>query len=305
MQKLLFSLIILSGIVFFQSCQQEIVDPNASTSGVNGNFRAKIDGVQWVANAATGANRLNGLISITGRSNDRKYITITLTDSGVHNYTLDDMSFNAAAYIDSTLANPISFTTNQGLNPGDAGGTVRITTIDTVNKRISGTFSFKVFRQQDGLQRTMTEGSFTNLAYATTLPPANATDTFNVKIGGTAWLPVSITGVKTPAVGPLPATIAIVANNATATKTVGLIMPATITPGTYTLDFFGGTYIGQYNPDTDPAHSQASTTGTLTILSHNTTTKRIRGTFAFHAETIVPPTLSTELTEGFFAVTYQ
>ncbi len=305
MQKLFYSLLVVSGLLLLNACQKEIDFSTSNPGAVTGNFRAKIDGNQWVANSAASANRMNGFISILGRSTDRKYLQITLTDSGVHNYTLDDMSMNAASYIDSSLPSPINLTSNQGVNPGDAGGTVRITSIDTVNKKISGTFSFKVFRQTDGLQRTMTEGSFTNLAYATTLPPASSSDTFRVKIAGTSWIPQSVVGVKTPAVGPLPAMIAIIANNATATKSVGVSMPATITPGTYVLDFFSGTHIGQYNPDSDPSHSQASTSGELIILSHNTTTKRIRGTFRFHAEELLNPTAFTEITEGYFAVTYQ
>jgi Family of unknown function (DUF6252) len=306
MQKLLSALLLFGTVLFFASCQEEIVDPNNTNTGaVTGNFKAKINGTQWVANSIAGASRFSGLINLTGRSSDGKLITITLTDSGVHNYTLDDMSFNVAAYTDSTLADPSAFTTNQGVNPGEAGGTVSITSIDTANKRMSGVFSFKVFRQADSLQRTMTEGSFTNISYATSLPPSNATDTFRVKIAGTMWVPPTIAGVKTPAIPPMPAQIMITGTTATATKSVGLFMPADITPGSYTLDFWGLQYIGQYNPDTDPNNSQASMSGTLTIISHNTTTKRIRGTFNFHAEALLNPLISTELTEGYFSITYQ
>jgi hypothetical protein len=45
-------------------------------------------------------------------------------------------------------------------------------------------------------------------------------------------------------------------------------------------------------------------TGTLTILSNNTTTRRIRGNFNFHAEALLNPLLNTELTEGYFSVSY-
>lgn len=303
MQKLFLSLLIIAGLLVVQSCQKEI--DFGTGAAVTGNFKAKINGSQWVANSIASGNRMNGLISLTGRSTDRKYITITLTDSGVHNYTLNNSTLNAAAYIDSSLTNPTALTTNQGVIPGEAGGSVRILSIDTVNKKISGIFSFKVFRQSDSLQRTMTEGSFTNLSYATTLPPASATDTFNVKIAGTLWTPQSINAIKTPAVPPLPSTIAIVANDASATKSVGLVMPSGITAGTYTLDFFGGTHIGTYNPNSNPSSSQASTSGELIILSHNISTKRIRGTFRFHAQELLNPLAFTELTEGFFAVTYQ
>lgn len=305
---LFYSILILTGVIFFIGCQKEvdpsiIANPN-NPNPVSGNFKAKIDGVQWVANSGAGGYRMLGLISLTGRSTDRKYLSITLTDSGVHNYTLDDMSMNAASYIDSSLPNAVNFTTNQGINPGDAGGVVNVTSIDAVNKTISGTFSFRVFRQMDGAQRTFTEGSFTNIPYATSLPPGAATDTFKVKIAGTLWVPPTVLGSKTPAVPPLTSQIVVTGTSADGTKSVGMFMPADITPGNYTLDLFGATYIGLYNPDTDPNHSQGSMSGTLTILSHNTTTRRIRGNFSFHAEAILNPLLNTELTEGYFSVNY-
>ena len=303
----LYGLIVLTGVIVFSSCQKE-VDPsiieNNNPPLVTGNLKAKIDGTQWVANSAEGASRMLGLINISGRSTDRKYLTITLTDSGVHNYTLDNMSMNAAAYIDSSLPNAMNFTTNQGINPGDAGGFVNITSIDVTNKRISGTFAFRVFRQMDGAQRTLTEGSFTNIPYSTTLPPGASTDTFRVKIAGTLWVPPSVFGSKTPAVPPLVSQIAITGTSADGTKSVGMFMPEGITPGSYTFDLFGGTYLGLYNPDTDPNHSQGAMSGTLTIISHNTTTRRIRGNFNFHAEALLNPLLNTELTEGYFSVTY-
>ena len=303
----LHSLIVLTAVIVFSSCQKE-VDPsiidNNNPPLVSGNLKAKIDGTQWVANSAEGASRMLGLISIGGRSTDRKYLTITLTDSGVHNYTLDNNSMNAAAYIDSSLTNAINFTTNQGINPGDAGGFVNITSIDVANKRISGTFAFRVFRQMDGAQRELTEGSFTNLLYSTSLPPGNATDTFRVKIAGTLWVPPSVFGSKTPVAPPLVPQIAVTGTSADGTKSVGMFMPADITPGNYTFDLFGGIYLGLYNPDTDPNHSQGAMSGTLTILSHNRTTRRIRGNFNFHAEALLNPLLNTELTEGYFSVTY-
>ena len=304
---LLYGFMVLTGISVFSSCQKEvdpsiIANPNLPTT--TGNLKAKIDGTQWVANSAESASRMLGLINIGGRSTDRKYLTITLTDSGVHNYTLDNNSMNAAAYVDSSLSNVFSFTTNQGINPGDAGGFVNITSIDVANKRISGTFSFRVFRQMDGAQRTLTEGSFTNLPYTTTLPPGNATDTFKVKIAGTLWVPPTVLASKTPAAPPLIPQIAITGTSADGTKAVGMFMPADITPGTYTFDLFGGIYVALYNPDTDPSHSQGSMSGSLTILSHNTTTRRIRGNFNFHAEALLNPLLNTELTEGYFSVSY-
>src|SRR4030095_52365 len=100
-EKIFYGLVALMGVVTFNSCQKE-VDPsilgNTNNPPPAGNFRAKIDGVQWVANSAACASRMLGFINITGRSTDKKYLSITLKDSGVHNYTLDQNSFNAASY---------------------------------------------------------------------------------------------------------------------------------------------------------------------------------------------------------------
>jgi hypothetical protein len=308
-RKIFYSLITLSAVVTFSSCQKE-VDPSIlgntnNPNPVTGNFKAKIDGTQWVANSGAGGFRMLGYISLTGRSTDKKYLSITLTDSGVHNYTLDANSMNAASYIDSNLGNPMNFTTNQGTNPGQAGGIVNVTAIDAVNKTITGTFSFRVYRQMDGAQRTFTEGSFTNIPYATSLPPGSANDTFRVKIAGTLWTPPTVFASKTPALPPqLLPQITVTGTSADGTKSVGMFMPENIVPGNYTFDLFGGVYLALYNPDTDPNHSQGAMSGTLTILSHNTATRRIRGNFNFHAEALLNPLLFTELTEGYFAVTY-
>jgi hypothetical protein len=301
------ALLAISGLLLFASCQKEVNfnsrENDNNTNPVTGDFKAKIDGSQWLANKVAGASRMGGLINVTGLSNDKRIITMTLEDNGVGSYTLDDIQMNVGALLDSNETNPIAFATNQSSNPAQAGGTVNITAIDEANKKISGNFSFKVFRAFDNTGHTITEGSFSNLTYATTMPPASATDTFRVKIAGTSWTPASITGIKVTL--PQFSSLSINATDAVGSKSVGLTMPPDITPGTYTLDFFGMTYIGQYNPDNDPNHSQGSTSGTLTILEHNTGTKRIRGNFNFRAESIANPAINSMLTEGYFSVKYQ
>src|SRR5688572_33445874 len=102
-KKIFYSTLTILVVITFNSCQRE-VDPSIlgnTNNPATGNFKAKIDGVQWVANSAAGASRMLGLINISGRSTDRRYVSITLTDSGVHNYTLNANSMNAAAYVDS------------------------------------------------------------------------------------------------------------------------------------------------------------------------------------------------------------
>src|SRR5204863_2298494 len=115
-------------------------------------------------------------------------------DSGVHTYTLDiNSATNAGAYSLNSTSN--AFTTNQGSTPAQSGGTLTISSIDTTNKKMTGTFSFKAYRSIDSMQKDITEGVFTNISYTTTLPPPSSTDTFRVQVDGTAFTATSLFGI--------------------------------------------------------------------------------------------------------------
>lgn len=296
------SLLFVATSLFIYSCQKEIdgdIEPTEPENPptVSGNLKAKIEGTQWVADKIEAASKFGGYINITGISKDKRMLVITLVDSGVHNYKLTDATTNAAALSDSSIASPLIFRTVEGQYPMQSGGQLNLTSIDTIKKTISGTFSFKVFNSDNIVTKAITEGTFTNLSYATAMQPASSTDTFRVKLNGTSWAPASIAGAT--ALGK----IGISATSSDATKTVGLALPANITPGTYKFELFG-TYLGQYNPDTDPLHTRTSVSGTLTILEHNTTTKRIRGNFSFRAEEPTNSANFTNVSEGYFSVKY-
>ena len=267
---------------------------------VTGDFRAKINGEQWVANKVAGASRMNGFISLTGLSSQGKQLVITLTDSGAKTYKLNANAMNFAAYVDSTDANRNPYTTVESDQDSLAGGTLTITSIDDVNKKISGTFSFRVYRSQDGKKANFTEGKFTNISYGTTLPPASAKDTFRVKLNGNALVGSSIIVINT--FGKINITFSDAGN----TKNVSLSLDEAVTVGNaYTWSGFGD-YMSIYNEGvTNPPVTYLGDGGNLTILEHNTTTKRIRGTFNFVANIFpipVPP--AKTFTEGYFSVKY-
>lgn len=283
------------------SCQKEFTLTGADSTRitqpvVTGSFTAKIDGVPFTANKVAAASRALNVIAITGQSTDGQSIVLRVADSGVHVYSLDINSVsNAGAY---TKDSSTAFLTNQGNNGNESGGTLSITSIDTANKTMSGTFSMKVYRSFDQAQKVITEGIFINISYVTQpLPPANATDTFRVKINGVQFPVYSITGIS--AFG----TINLVANDQSSTQTVGISMPATVTAGSYTFTPFALDYIGQYNIDSSYLMANS---GTLTIIEHNTTTKRIRGNFSFSAAEVPGiGTKTADLTAGYFSLTYQ
>lgn len=288
----------------FVSCQKELTDPSVTGtppgSGGTGSFRMKINGEQWIADRFAGASIMNGRIALTGISTTKKSFLISIEGTTAGTYDLLPAGDHAAALQDSTDANPlIGFTSNQGADTTQSGGRVVITKIDTVKKTISGTFTARLFRMIDNKTKIITEGVFENLPYTTTLPPASTTDTLRVKIDGVEWKPDNIAAV----VASITNQLAIVGNNAAGTKSVGITMPAAITAASYTFDFFGAQYIGQYN--VNASTFLVSESGTLTILEHNRTTKRIRGTFNFKAIDIGLGPTTAQLTEGYFSVKYQ
>ena len=61
-------------------------------------------------------------------------------------------------------------------------------------------------------------------------------------------------------------------------------------------------YFGLYM---DGTTSFGSESGTLKILEHNTTSKRIRGTFDFEAQEPTNASSTAKLTEGYFSIQYQ
>ena len=298
MRHLIFCCVAFGVIAFISSCQKEI---DWGTNSVSGNFKAKINDTSWVANKIATATRLGGFISLVGRSTDNKLLVITLTDSGVHRYTLGQTTINAAAYIDSNSSNPGTYTSNSADLPL-AGGEVNVTSIDTARKKISGTFSFNVFRPSDSSSVRFTEGVFTDITYSTTIPSAgNLPDTFHVKINGTLFNAATILASVPPA--PYNTTIGIAGGDSAFIKTVSLGVPSDITPGTYSIGLTGN-YIAVYKPDNDPNNLKLGALGSITILEHNVTTKRIRGNFNFTGTNILNPLDFVLLTEGYFAVTY-
>ncbi len=282
-------------VVCLCACQKEY-NPFEEENNLVGDFRAKINGVQWNANVG-GAQREDGDIIITGISADKKVLFMRMKDSGVHNYSFYSVTSmtntNAAGVVDSTLANVASFATNQ-FDTAAIYGNVNITSIDTVNKKMSGTFSYKAYRMLDSTMKTVTEGVFTNLSYTTEPPPPSGTDSFRVKIDGNPFSYNLLIGYK--GFGMIN-----IAASTGAAPSVGITVPDTVRVGTYPLGDFD--YVGLYNR-TDTTHLSADT-GSVTILEHNITTKRIRGNFHFLANkafTHQPP--NYQLTEGYFSVKY-
>lgn len=285
------------GSILFFSCQKELSsDEVTGGSDVRGTLRMKIDGTQWVANTAAGASIDFGLLSIYGISKDKKELFILLEGASTQTYSLDEKSLSVAALVDSTEADPYAYTTNQA-DITKAGGTVKLTSIDVAKRTVSGTFEFKMFRDFDNKQKVITEGVFENLSYAPVTPPGGSTDTLKVKINGVDLKPDLAAGLVAFD------QIAITGSESGTLKSVGLFIPKSITVGTYDIGsiILGSAYTGIYNASA--TLYMASESGKLTILEHNTSTKRIRGNFEFKAVEFAG-SQTAQLTSGYFSVKY-
>jgi hypothetical protein len=265
-----------------------------------GNFMATIDGTQWVAtDSLKSATIVGGLINLTGISADNQQISITLNDSVPGIYKLTQQSTSIAVYGNIDSSNMLAYTTNQGADSTQAGGTVTVINIDVINKTITGTFAFSVFRDVDGRRKTITDGIFYKLPYSSTFPPSSSGDTMTADIDGQHWAAKSIISSSISNV------LIINGSFLNGTQSVSLLMPGGVQAGgPYPLDYSGFTYYGFYSPQISGGFASAS--GNLTILLNDVTNKRIRGNFDFLATD--PTGQSTEthrLTNGFFSMTHQ
>ena len=154
---------LLLTLCVFSSCQKKFEEPNDISPVGPAEFKAKINGVQFIAILTGASIRPDGVITMAAESADRQMITFAVRDSGVYVYTLAINSLtNFAGYTDATS---IAFYSNEGIEPGDSGGTFTIKSIDRVKKLISGTFNFKAFHQDNRTQRIITDGVFNNINY--------------------------------------------------------------------------------------------------------------------------------------------
>lgn len=297
MKKAIFySMALLLG---FASCKKETSIESGNVA--SGNFTATIDGAKWAASGTKeAASILGGVITVTGISVDNKEINISVADSVAGTYTLSQTTASLGAYADLDSSDLYAFSTNQGADTSQAGGVVTVTSIDPVGKTISGTFSFKAWRDIDGRQKTITNGVFTKIPYVTSLPSTSSKDTLKASIDSKAFTAINIQATATSG------QLTIIGATSDGTQSIGLLLPANVPPGTYALGAANPSYLGAYTLISGASSSGfVSTTGSITITSNNTSTSRITGTFQFTAVDPSGATTATHsITSGVFSVYY-
>lgn len=292
-------LIITLVISTFTSCKKD-KDPATPTPPVppspTASMTAKVDGAAWTSlSNRTEATILNIGSFLGGIASDSSVIIITVDGEFVlnGNYSLNYMSDHAGVFMSDNSGTSPAWTSNS--YPTNTGN-LTITAMDPVNKRISGTFNFRAWRGSDNSFKDITNGVFTNVNYETSGGPGS-NNTFTVKVNNVVFNPVAINGSINGS------DLMLVGSDIQGERSVSLSMPTNIAVGTHPISpIFSGPIFGMYNHDNSTY--TGSTGGTLVILSHNTTTKKILGTFNFNSDQFGgPPTFN--LTDGSFDITYQ
>ena len=285
----------------FLSCSKELSKEtgNGTTQQADGDFYATIGATQWNADSVQQIQVSNGGVSITGISKTGGQISMILPEFKPGTYTLNAQSKSYALYVNLLDAVPTVYISNQGT----ASGTVTVSSIDIVNKVMSGSFQFTLVNPADNSTKAITKGVFSYIPYTgdtsvVVVTPPGTADTLKVTVDNVVFNSATIlTDVQ---MGEL-----VIAGLSTdQSQSIDLAMPANISPGSYTFDISAGLYFAAFSPGIGVSLVSASG-GTLTIISNDTVAKRIKGTFSFKGSTTIGPAQSANLTQGYFAVTYQ
>ena len=307
----IFSIFTFLFIAFsFISCDNEPIDPtllqqvnnNNGNNGGGGNggnptsgvFKVDFGGQTWVANS-TEALMYTNSIQIAGlKTSNGQTFGFALNGNTVGTY---DSTSNLIAYDANNNSNGDVYWAVNPTNPSVSAGTVTITNIDTVNKKISGTFSFTGYWSDLSVSNippiSFTNGVFTNIPY--TIGTTTPTDFFSAKVDGTEFIEDQIDVTEVTGSG-YPPSYSIVGSK-TNNDTVGLRFSKTLGVGNYNFN-------GPFNLDLASTCKfnnllYTSDTGALTITEKTAT--RIKGTFSLTVSNFTTSQTKT-ITQGSFDV---
>ncbi|MDP2687276.1 MAG: DUF6252 family protein [Aequorivita sp.] len=286
-------------------CSKDDDSKKDNNNAADGEFIAKIDGNEFKASTQVVATFYAGTFNITAiqpSTGETISITVSYAQEGI--FELSSNTLNSAFY---KINDQLLYNSHWG------SGHIKITELDVVNKTVSGTFSFtatrNIFTNNGLITETVviTEGAFKNITLSTTIT-GNGDSFVEAEIENNDLDADSITAVEIITSGN--STITLTATNNTTYQNLSLSFPGDITPGTY--DFSSGPYssdlIGQYNPNLNGGTSNyVSEDGTLTILTYDTNSRKIEGTFRFTAERLDPddPPITYNILGGRFFVQIQ
>ena len=161
------SLLLASFIIIAFSISSCKKDDNTvqNTLLSSASMTAKVNDTVWTAITRVTRHFATGQkFVITGTSSDGQVIVITILGDVAGTYSsstsIDSLNAQVGAVWQPDASSP---TTDNFVSQS---GTVTITSVDTENLKISGTFSFDMINTNLSTQKSITEGKFSDLSYS-------------------------------------------------------------------------------------------------------------------------------------------
>ncbi|MDG1398358.1 MAG: DUF6252 family protein [Polaribacter sp.] len=288
MKRTLYFLFVLSFVFIINSCQENgIFFPPSENSGV---FEVTIDGVLFTSSKVSFVNDDNTLILTAVKSETDETLTLVVEDFRIGSFSFEGVN-NVASYIQSDLISSKVWTT---FGETSSRGNIVFTDIDYVENTVSGTFSFIGKNGLAGSSKAFSNGTFTKIIRSD-IPVSQ--DNFKAKVDGVSFEDTTLFS-NSITLGNKDY-IRITANK-TMTEAIDLTLSADIIPGEYDLGSLSAYPAALYNINGESFDGL----GKLVVLSHDTTAKRITGTFNFEAISLTSGISSYDISEGEFSVSY-
>lgn len=286
-QKLLPLFVVIALFVTtLSSCEKD--DPTPSP-GQPISMTAKIDSVAWASQfKSLSAGIFNNSSFFAGMAADSSEIKIEISQKVELNqtYSLSFMSGNFASY----SKNGTIWVNSNTLNTGS----ITITSINPITRRVSAIFNFNAYSFSNNTFVNVTDGVISNVRYQ--VPVTSTGNTLTVKVDNVPFDPTVIEGYDDSV------ELTVYGTDALGERGVGITMPSSIMPGTYTItDPISSPIYAIYQHDASIV--TFATTGTLVITSNNVSINKIEGTFHFMSDQFGSPPVF-DLTDGVFSVSY-
>lgn len=290
MKRILNLLIVSCFALNFSSCEENgIFFPPSEDNGL---FEVTIDDAVFTTSASNFYIDDDILVITSINTTTDEIFTLRVENYSVGSFSFEGIN-NVATYIKN---DPVSAGIWSTFGETSSRGNITFTDIDLSSNTISGSFSFIGENEVLGNSIAFANGKFTDIPRSS--QPVSK-DNFTAKVDGVVFEDISLFANEIT-IGSTD--LISISANRSLSETIGINLNADITPGEY--DF--GSFItqsyptGQYSVNGNTYEAE----GKLTITSHDTTAKRISGTFNFDATDILTGTPIHSITDGDFNVSY-
>ncbi len=308
-------------VVFSVACSKEVSQETGATVITGNNFTAIINGEDWKADSLEQVIVTDSVVTISGLSSTSKEISLVLPTFAVGKYTVNASTAGYGLYTTlSTTATDV-YLTNSSVEVAKAGGTVEISAIDTLNKTVTGTFSFTGYRASDQTTVLVTNGVFKALAYSITGTGSgtgtdstiadNGRDTLSAYIDGKLFV-ADLNGITAQSTSGMLGLVGAVLDGSF--QSFSAYFLTNLSPGSHAIDYPQGVTV-LYNASStdyyipqDPSldrNPNMKSNGTVKILVNDAANKRITGQFSFTGYSLPDGSTTKTITGGYFGVTYQ